>query len=137
MNGPSYKHSRTAMTDGQDLTRWSEASASPSLATGLDTDLLPVYLLRFDRPQPKRAYANDITQLFQSDFVTLRMARSISFVELNAYLSTLQESGLKPSTLQRKVSSIRGFYSWLIALGLTVEVCLVVVNLTVSNSNRD
>jgi site-specific recombinase XerD len=84
----------------------------------LDADLLPVYLLRFDRAQTRRAYRNDLLQLFDAEFVTLRMARSVTFVHLNAFLQYLQESGLRPSTLQRKVSAIRGFYSWLEALGL-------------------
>lgn len=84
----------------------------------LDADLLPVYLLRFDRKQTRRAYQNDLLQLFESDFITLRMARSLTFVHLNGYLQHLEESGLRPSTLQRKVSAIRGFYSWLEALNL-------------------
>jgi site-specific recombinase XerD len=86
--------------------------------TPLDADLLPIYLLRFDREQTKRAYRNDLEQLFSSEFVTLRMARSVSFVHINAYLQDLQDEGLRPSTLRRKVSAIRGFYSWLEALNL-------------------
>lgn len=86
--------------------------------TPLDADLLPVYLLRFDRAQTRRAYMNDITQLFDSEFVTLRMARSVNFVHVNAFVQKLQESGLRSSTLRRKVSAIRGFYSWLEALDL-------------------
>jgi len=86
--------------------------------TPLDADLLPVYLLRFDREQTRRAYLNDITQLFESEFVTLRMVRSLNFVHINAFIQQLQESGLKSSTLRRKVSAIRGFYNWLEALDL-------------------
>ncbi len=84
----------------------------------LDADLLPVYLLRFDRKQTRRAYSSDLLHLFKSEFITLRMARSLTFVHLNAYLQQLQESGLQSSTLRRKVSAIRGFYSWLEALSL-------------------
>jgi site-specific recombinase XerD len=86
--------------------------------TALDTDLLPVYLLRFDREQTRRAYRNDITQLFESEFITLRMARELTFVHLNEHVQQLQEDGLRPSTLRRKISAIRGFYSWLEALNL-------------------
>ena len=85
----------------------------------LDADLLPVYLLRFDREQTRRAYRNDIIQLFDSDFITLRMAQSLTFVHLNTYIQQLQSEGLRPSTLRRKVSAIRGFYAWLEALNLT------------------
>lgn len=84
----------------------------------LDSDLLPIYLLRFDREQTRRAYRTDLQNFFESEFITLRMARTITFVHLNTYLSSLQESGLRPSTLQRKVSAIRGFFSWLQALEL-------------------
>lgn len=85
----------------------------------IDTDLLPLYMLRFDRIATRRAYVNDITQLFGSDFVNLRMARTLTFTEFNEYLYSLQTQGLKSSTIRRKVSSIRGFYEWLKALHLT------------------
>lgn len=84
----------------------------------MDTDLLPLYLLRFDRPQTRRAYSNDLCQLFGSGFITLRMARSLSFVEFNEYLERLQSDGLKPASIRRKISSVRGFYDWIKALGL-------------------
>lgn len=84
----------------------------------LETNLLSVYLLRFDREQTRRAYRNDITQFFGSDFVTLHIARSVTFVHLNAYVQQLQSEGLRSSTLRRKVSAIRGLYSWLEALNL-------------------
>lgn len=86
--------------------------------TPLDADLLPVYLLRFDRDQTKRAYRGDLEQLFGSEFITLRMARSVTFVHVNAHIQHLQAEGLRSSTVRRKVSAIRGFFSWLIALGL-------------------
>lgn len=84
----------------------------------LDADLLPVYLLRFDREQTRRAYRNDIVQLFGSEFVTLRMARALTFVHVNAYVEQRQRDGLQSSTLRRNISAIRGFYSWLEALNL-------------------
>ncbi|MEM1042080.1 MAG: tyrosine-type recombinase/integrase [Bacteroidota bacterium] len=87
-------------------------------AQALDADLLPVYLLRFDREQTRRAYRSDLLRLFRSEFVTLRMAQQLNFVHLNAYVRELQSSGLQSSTVRRKISAIRGFYSWLIALDL-------------------
>ena len=84
-----------------------------------DRDILPVYLLRFDRPETRRAYTNDLCRFFESDSVTLRMARAVSFVDFNKYIDELQTQGLKSSTIQRKISSVRGFYAWLIALQLT------------------
>ncbi len=84
---------------------------------GADSDLLPVYLLRFDREATRRAYTNDLTRFFESDIVTLRMARSVTFVHVNRHIETLQADGFRPSTIQRRVSGIRGFFSWLLALG--------------------
>jgi site-specific recombinase XerD len=46
------------------------------------------------------------------------MARSVTFVDLNEHLEHLQNEGLKASSIRRKVSSIRGFFQWLHALGL-------------------
>jgi site-specific recombinase XerD len=46
------------------------------------------------------------------------MARALTFVHLNAFVQQLQQAGLRSSTLRRKVSAIRGFYSWLEALNL-------------------
>lgn len=96
----------------------SEITELDTSRADLDTDLLPIYLLRFDRRQTRRAYQSDLSQFFGSEVVTLRVAREITFVELNAYLQDLQSQGLKASTIRRKVSSIRGFYDWLNALGL-------------------
>ena len=116
--GHTSQH-QSLIGSGESITNDRELHTKPWLSADQDTDLLPLYLLRFDRAQTKRAYTNDLTQLFDSEFVTLKMARSITFVEFNHYLSRLQQQDLKSSSIRRKVSSIRGFYSWLQALGLT------------------
>lgn len=95
------------------------SSAAPALpGAGLDTDLLPIYLLRFDRPQTRRAYTNDLAQFFGSEVVTLRMAREVTFVHVNAHIQQLQDAGYRPATIQRRVSGLRGFFDWLMALDL-------------------
>ncbi len=81
-------------------------------------DLLPMYLLRFDRDNTRRAYASDLQQLFASEVVTLPQARALSFVDVNAHLQALQAAGAKPASIQRKTAAIRGFFAWLVALGL-------------------
>jgi len=80
------------------------------------SDLLPVYLLRFERENTRRSYLSDLTQFFGSDTVTLEQAKRISFVVVNQWISVLEETA-RPSTVQRKIAALRGFYSWLIALG--------------------
>jgi site-specific recombinase XerD len=92
-----------------------------SAASGLtaDTsDLLPVYLLRFDRKETRRAYRNDLRQFFRTDTVSLDHARSISFVDVNEHIGRLEDAGARASTIQRRVASLRGFFEWLIALKL-------------------
>jgi len=92
-----------------------------SSRTGVAQDtsnLLPIYLLRFDRLQTRRAYANDLMQFFRSDVISLDMARVFTFVDVNAHISDMESAGAKPSTIQRRVAAIRGFYEWLIALNL-------------------
>ena len=100
----------------------SQSSSYPGLTTpntaDLDTDLLPLYLLRYEAANTRRSYANDLRQFFGSEFVTLRMAKQARFTHVNAHLAELSAAGSKPATLQRRVAALRGFFAWLIALGL-------------------
>lgn len=92
-----------------------------SSRTGLAQDtsnLLPIYLLRFDRPQTRRAYESDLTQFFKSPDVSLDLARAMTFVNVNEHVAEMESAGAKPSTIQRRIAAIRGFYEWLIALNL-------------------
>ena len=85
---------------------------------GVDTDLLPLYLLRYSAENTQRSYRNDLTQFFGCEEITLRQARSVSFVDVNRFLEQLVRSGARPATVQRKTASLRGFFSWLLALGV-------------------
>ena len=93
-------------------------AASAFVDDGLDTDLVPLFLLRYEAANTRRSYSNDLVQFFESEVVTLRMAREVSFVNVNAYLESLAATGTRPSTIQRRVAALRGFFAWLIALGL-------------------
>lgn len=84
----------------------------------LDTDLLPLYLLRFDSENTRRSYTNDVTQFFGSDVITLRVARTVTFVDVNEHLERMSASGAKATSMQRRVAALRGFFSWLSALQL-------------------
>jgi site-specific recombinase XerD len=81
-------------------------------------DLLPLYLLKFDRENTRRSYASDLRHFFGSEAILLSQARRVSFVDVNQYLTTLEAGGSKAATLQRKTATIRGFFGWLVALGL-------------------
>lgn len=79
-------------------------------------DLLATYLQRFDSAQTRRAYQNDIAQFFGLEHVTLDDAREVSFLHVNKFIEELEADGLKASTIQRKISALRGFFKWLEAL---------------------
>ena len=82
------------------------------------TDLIPVFLLRYDRENTKRSYARDIASFFGTDSVTLALARQVTFAHVNAHLAELEASGRAPATIKRRVASLRGFFAWLVSLGL-------------------
>ena len=84
----------------------------------LDTDLLPLYLLRFDSQNTRRSYTNDVKQFFGSDVITLRVARTVTFIDVNEHLERMSAVGAKATSMQRRVAALRGFFSWLIALQL-------------------
>ena len=81
------------------------------------SDLVPLFLLRYDRENTRRAYRNDITSFFGSDEVTLEMAVRVTFADVNDALAALESAGRSPATRRRMVASLRGFFSWLTALG--------------------
>ncbi len=86
-----------------------------------DTNLLPAYLHRFDRPETRRAYSNDLVQFFGTEFVSAELARSVSFLHVNEHIAQLEELGLKPTTIKRRVSALRGFFDWLEALSIIAK----------------
>jgi site-specific recombinase XerD len=88
------------------------------LDTGHDTDLLPLYLLRYEAVNTRRSYANDLSRFFGASSVTLQMARQITFVEVNRHLEALAAGGARPATIQRRAAALSGFFSWLVALGV-------------------
>lgn len=83
-----------------------------------DSDLVPLYLLRFDRENTRRAYRRDLEGFFAGAPVTLRFARGVSFTHVNEYVARLESDGMSPATIRRKLAAVRGFFGWLVALGL-------------------
>ena len=82
------------------------------------SDLVPLYLLRFDRENTRRAYGRDLEQFFESDVVTLELARAVSFTHVNEFVARLEADGKSPATIRRRLAAVRGFFGWLVALGL-------------------
>ena len=106
------------MSTSPNLTYTSALALEAAQDHELDTDLLPLFLLRFDAANTRRAYANDLRQFFQSESITLRLARAVDFRLVNEHLAELGSSGAKPTTIQRRIAALRGFFAWLIALGV-------------------
>ena len=86
-------------------------------AFGAQSDLIPLFLLRYDRENTRRAYRRDLITLFGSDVVTLEMASAVTFTAVNEAVVRLESLGKSPATLRRHLASWRGFFSWLTALG--------------------
>jgi site-specific recombinase XerD len=89
----------------------------PSFGFDPATNLVPVFLMRFDRENTRRSYTRDLTTFFGSDMVSLEMARAVTFVHVNAYLAALESDGKSVATLRRHLACLRGFFAWLVALG--------------------
>ncbi|MEN0044678.1 MAG: tyrosine-type recombinase/integrase [Pseudomonadota bacterium] len=94
----------------------SSAAVSQLVAVG-ERNLLDLYLLRFDRPHTRRSYRNDLIQFFNAETLTLDLVSQVSFVDVNEHIRHCETRGLKPTTIRRRVASLRGFFAWLIALG--------------------
>ncbi len=92
-------------------------------AVGVDlarpgVNLLAAFLHRFDRPQTRRAYQNDLVRFFGTDSIDLELARSATFLHVNQHIAEMEAAKRKPATIRRRVSAVRGFYDWLEALEL-------------------
>ncbi len=93
-------------------------AASLGLGVTERSDLVPLFLLRYDRHNTRRAYRNDLASFFGSNSITLEMARAVSFTAVNEHVASLESDGKSPATIRRQLASIRGFFGWLVALGL-------------------
>ncbi len=92
-----------------------ESSRKPILSHTSD-NLLPVFLLRFDRPHTRRAYRNDLVHFFDSECITPEMVNEVTFVHVNAYIMQLERMGFKAATIQRRLAALRSFFGWLQSL---------------------
>ncbi len=99
------------------------ASRTPSSVLPIDlskpgVNLLAAFLHRFDRPQTRRAYRNDLVRFFGTAEIDLDLARRATFLHVNEHIARLERDGLRPATIRRRVSAVRGFFDWLEALEL-------------------
>jgi len=102
-----------------DLQRSPAAPDTSSLGRAFthESDLVPLYLMRFDRPNTRRAYRNDLQSFFGTPIVTLGLATQITFGDVNEALARFEADGKSPATRRRFIATLRGFFAWLTALG--------------------
>ncbi|GAB5535264.1 MAG: site-specific integrase [Rubricoccaceae bacterium] len=100
------------------VPRSGSAQAGPlGRAFSDQSDLIELYLLRFDRPNTRRAYARDLESFFGTPVVTLELAHEVTFPHVNAFIAELETQNKAPATIRRRVTAVRGFFAWLVALG--------------------
>ncbi|MEM9665837.1 MAG: tyrosine-type recombinase/integrase [Bacteroidota bacterium] len=108
----AYSTALTREAGAQSVQQGSSYIQEPSV------DLLTAFLQRYDRPATRRAYRNDLTQFFGTDRISVEMTQVVRFVHVNQHIADLEAGFHKPSTIKRRVAALRGFFSWLLALGL-------------------
>ena len=64
------------------------------------------------------SYKNDITEFFQ---LNNELAKDITLKQINSYLGFLNKSGRKPSTVSRKISSLKRYFAYLVEKGTLEE----------------
>ena len=79
-------------------------------------DLVQPFLAAQTRPATRTAYASDLAEFFGTALVTVDQAQSVSIEDVETYRNDLVAAGRKPTTINRKLTSIRAFFRRLIAL---------------------
>ncbi len=65
----------------------------------------------------KRAYFTDLCQFFGTDAITLERVRAVTFGDVISFRNELAANGLKRTTINRKLASLKGFFKMLVAAG--------------------
>ncbi len=100
------------------MTNLPQRTSSVGVSIDSEANLIAAYLHRYDRAQTRRAYQNDLTQFFGRSHVTIDDVVGVSFLHVNQHLLDLENAGARPTTMRRRVAAIRGFFEWLVALGI-------------------
>lgn len=80
-------------------------------------NLLELYLrIRHESENTRRAYRYDLEEFFGTGEVTPQLAARARFTHVRAHLEDLKARDLKASTIQRKISAVRSFFRWLLAV---------------------
>tara|TARA_R100001086_G_scaffold157865_1_gene84518 strand:+ start:605 stop:1546 length:942 start_codon:yes stop_codon:yes gene_type:complete len=80
------------------------------------TDLVAPFLSAQTSDATRTAYASDLSEFFGTTLVTADQAQSVTIEDVETYRNLLVTAGRRPSTINRKLTSLRAFYRRLIAL---------------------
>lgn len=83
--------------------------------------LVEDFLSTFENRQTRRNYRTDLTQFFGEEGANRERAAQVEEKDVLGFLRE-QASSLAPSTLARKVETLRSFFGWLKRRGLVGEV---------------
>lgn len=92
-------------------------------------NLLEMYLrIRHESANTRRAYRYDLEEFFGTGEVTPALAARARFSHVRAHLEDLRRRELKASTLRRKISAVRSFFRWLLAVSKAEDLGLIDYN---------
>jgi site-specific recombinase XerD len=72
--------------------------------------------VRHESENTRRAYRHDLKEFFGTSDVTPELASQARFTHVRAHLKDLKVRNLKASTINRKISAVRSFFRWLLAV---------------------
>jgi len=78
-------------------------------------NLLATYLDSLGSTNTRRAYRSDLTGFFGIDTITEGIVQAVSVDDVDEYLKEAGNQIVKASTMQRRLSSLRSFFAWLVS----------------------
>ena len=81
-------------------------------------DLLEPFLDAQMRPTTRRAYRSDLIGFFGTNLITVDQVQSLTIEEVERFRNDLADEGVKPTTINRKLTSLRGFLRRCVAKGI-------------------
>ena len=82
------------------------------------SDLLEPFLSAQMRDATRTAYRADLIEFFGIDWITEAHVKGTGFEDVEQYRNQLASVGIKPSTINRKLTSLRSFFKRCVAIGL-------------------
>jgi integrase/recombinase XerD len=82
------------------------------------SDLLEPFLSAQMRDATRTAYRTDLIEFFGIDWITEAHVKGTGFEDVEQYRNQLASVGIKPSTINRKLTSLRSFFKRCVAIGL-------------------